>query len=68
MAARATEFIIPFDRQATVKVIKLYRSKIGSLMYLVTQTRPDIVYGISILLWFLLNPSLQYIKAADQIL
>jgi hypothetical protein len=34
MAARATEFIVPFDGQVTVKDTKLYRSKIGSLIYL----------------------------------
>jgi len=34
MAARATKFIILFNRQAAVKDIELYRSKIGSLIYL----------------------------------
>ena len=50
MAARATKVIIPFNRQVTVKDTKLYRLKIGSLIYLVTQTRPDIIYRVSILL------------------
>ena len=36
MAAKATKFIIPFDRQAMVKDTKLYRLKIGSLIYLAT--------------------------------
>ena len=35
IAAKATKFIIPFDRQAMVKDTKLYRLKIGSLIYLV---------------------------------
>ena len=34
MATRATKFIIPFNRQATVKDIKLYGLKIGCLIYL----------------------------------
>ena len=68
MAAKATKFIVPFNGQATVKDTKLYRSKIGSLIYLAIQTRPDIAYEVSILLRFLLNPSLQHIKAADWIL
>ena len=34
IVARVTEFIIPFNRQATVKDTKLYRLKIGSLIYL----------------------------------
>ena len=36
IVARATKFIIPFNRQATVKDTKLYRLKIGSLIYLTT--------------------------------
>ena len=65
IAARATKFIIPFNRQVTVKDTKLYRSKIGSLIYLATQTRPDIIYRVSVLSRFLLNPSPQHIKAVD---
>jgi hypothetical protein len=34
MAARAIKFIIPFNGQAIVKDAKLYRLKIGSLIYL----------------------------------
>ena len=34
MAAKATKFIVLFNRQATVKDTKLYRLKIGSLIYL----------------------------------
>ena len=65
MAARATEFIVPFDGQATVKDTKLYRLKISSLMYLTIQTRLNIVYRVSVLSRFLSNPSPQYIKAVN---
>ena len=34
IVARATEFIIPFDGQVIVKDTKLYKLKIGSLIYL----------------------------------
>ena len=68
MAVGVTEFIIPFDGQVIVKDTKLYRSKIGFLIYLAIQTRPDIAYRVSILSRFLLNPSPQHIKATDQIL
>jgi hypothetical protein len=68
MAAGATEFMVPFDGQATVKDTELYGSKIGSLMYLAIQTRPDIAYGVSVLSRFLSNPSPQHMKAADRIL
>ena len=64
MVAGVTEFIVPFNRQVMVKDIKLYRLKIGSLIYLATQTRLDITYRVSVLSRFLLNPSLQHIKAA----
>ena len=65
IAAGVTKFIIPFNGQAMVKDIKLYRSKIGSLIYLAIQTRLDIAYGVSTLSRFLLNPSPQHIKAID---
>jgi hypothetical protein len=67
MAAGANEFIIPNKEEATSKDITLYGSKIGSLMYLAVQTRPDIAYSVSVLSQFLSNPSRQHIKAADQI-
>ena len=34
IVVRATEFIVPFNKQATVKDIKLYRLKISFLIYL----------------------------------
>jgi hypothetical protein len=57
IALGATEIIILFKEQATNEDIKLYGSKIGSLIYLVVQTRPDISYEVSVLSRFLLNPS-----------
>src|SRR6266571_3587695 len=68
IAARVTEFMVPFNGQVMVKDTELYGSKIGSLIYLAIQTRPDIAYGVSALSRFLLNPSPQHIKAVDQIL
>jgi hypothetical protein len=65
MAAGATKFMVPFNGQAMVKYTELYGLKIGSLMYLAIQTRPDIAYGVSVLSCFLLNPSPQHIKAAN---
>ena len=50
IVARVTKFIVPFNKQAIVKDTKLYGLKIGSLIYLVIQTRPDIIYRVSILL------------------
>ena len=58
IAAGATEFIVLYDTQATDEDIELYRSKIGSVMYLAVQTRLDIAYEVLVLLRFLSNPSL----------
>jgi hypothetical protein len=55
MTLGATEIMILFEEQATNEDIELYRSKIGSLMYLAVQTRPDISYGVLVLLCFLSN-------------
>ena len=65
IATKAIKFIIPFNGQVMVKDTKRYKSKIDSLIYLAIQTRLNIIYRVSILLRFLLNPSLQYRKAAD---
>ena len=35
IVARATKFVIFFDKQATVKDTEFYRLKIGSLIYLI---------------------------------
>jgi hypothetical protein len=55
MALGAIEIIISFKEQAINKDIELYKSKIGSLMYLIVQTRPDILYKVLVLSRFLLN-------------
>ena len=34
IVARVTEFIVPFNKQATVKDTEFYRLKIGFLIYL----------------------------------
>jgi hypothetical protein len=68
IALGATKIIILFKEQVINKDIKLYRSKIGSLMYLAVQTKPDILYKVSVLSRFLSNPLPQHIKAADRIL
>jgi hypothetical protein len=41
---------------------------ISCINYLATQTRPDIVYTVSVLSRFLVNPLLAYIKAIKRVL
>ena len=36
IVAKATKFIVPFNKQAMVKDTKFYRLKIGFLIYLIT--------------------------------
>jgi hypothetical protein len=68
MTARANKFMIPYDKQASKDDIELYGSMIGSEMYLVVQTRPDIAYAVSVLSRFLSNLSPQHISAARRVL
>ena len=46
---------------------KLFRSIVGSLMYL-THTRPDIVFAVSLISQFMHNPSKNHMGAAKRIL
>ena len=45
-----------------------YRSLVGSLMYLATSTRPDIMHAVSLLSQFNENPGLDHWKAAKRVL
>lgn len=68
MVSGALELMVPFDSTASKKDIEEYGSIVGSLNYLVYQTRCDIVYTVSILSRFLTNPSPAHIKAAKRVL
>ena len=46
----------------------LYRSKVGSMMYLQTSTRPDIAFAVKELSRYLSNPSQAHMAAADRVL
>ena len=49
---------------ATVAKITNYQSIIGSLLYLMISTRPDIAYAMTHLSLFCTNPSMEHYKAA----
>ena len=53
---------------ATVSQVKEYQAIVGSLIYLSTQTRPDIAYAVQKLARFNLNPSKAAIGAAKKVL
>ena len=46
----------------------LYREIIGSLMYLMTNTRPDICYIVSFLSQFMVNPTFAHLQLAKHVL
>jgi hypothetical protein len=64
----AKKTLIDFKGTATREDTKLYQSMIGSLMYAMTQTRPDLAFPVSFLSQFLHNPGPTHIKAARRIL
>ena len=47
--------------------IQVYQSKLGSLMYLMLGTRPDIAYTVGVLGRFLFNPSQDHMDAINQL-
>jgi hypothetical protein len=56
------------EKQATPESVHLYQQKVGSLLYAVIITRPDIARATSKLSEFLQNPSDEHHQAADQCL
>ena len=46
----------------------IYREIIGSIMYLMTNTRPDICYIVSFLSQFMVNPTFAHLKLAKHVL
>ena len=53
---------------AVPETVSAYRSLIGSLMYLMLGTRPDIAYAVGKLARFVTNPSPEHVKAARRVL
>ena len=68
MEAGATVHMVPSMDPPDEARTQEYQSIVGSGMYAMTQTRPDLAYTLSILSRFNHNPSLQHIKAAKRML
>lgn len=68
MEASALNSLDSNPDQATKDQIQLYQSIVGSLMYLMTQTRPDLAFCVSFLSRFAANPSTAHMKAAKRTL
>jgi hypothetical protein len=56
------------NREDVLNHIKTYQSMIGSMMYLVRGTRPDLTFTISFLMQFYFAPNMQYVAAVKRYL
>lgn len=68
MEANGTQILKANTKQASEEDIKLFQSIIGSLMYAMIQTRPDIAFAVCFLSRFLSNPTAAHIQAAHRVL
>lgn len=53
--------------QASAENIRLFQQQIGSLMYLMTMTRPDLCFPIGLIARFMSNPAEQHFSALNRI-
>jgi len=68
MEPNALKVLVKNTRQATPEDIRLYQSIIRSLMYAMTQTRPNLAFPVSLLSRFAINLSTAHIGAAKRVL
>ena len=60
--------LVPNENEATPKEAKVYQETVGSIMFAMLETRPDIAFATSIVSRFAQNPSRAHIKAVNDIL
>jgi hypothetical protein len=60
--------LVPADGQADQTLCRKYQSIIGSLIYAIFGTRPDLAFTVSVVLRFSSNPDKTYIRAVERIL
>jgi hypothetical protein len=60
--------LVTYDSTATEGALKQYQSAIGSLMYAMIQTRPDLAFSVSALSRFSHNPGPAHWKAVQRVL
>ena len=63
-----TKEVLPYLEIATSGSVGLYQRKIGSLLYVAINTRPDVAFVTSRLARFNQNPGPEHHKAADRVL
>jgi hypothetical protein len=57
----------PNTDEISIDIIKKYQQEVGSLIYLMTKTRPDLAYPIGLLARFMANPGPQHFKALERV-
>ena len=62
-----TNKIAPNTEETKPETIRDYQQQIGSIMYLMTKTRPDLAYSIGLCARFMANPSPEHFKALEKI-
>jgi hypothetical protein len=62
------DYSTPDGYKATADQVHAYQSRVGTVNYLATQTRPDIAKAVSVLSYSLLNPTPAHLKAADHLI
>jgi hypothetical protein len=55
------------DKTAEASMVQEYQKQIGSLMYLMTKTRPDIAFAVSCCARFMSNPDATHFRALDRV-
>lgn len=62
------DFLIPNEKQATEAEVKNYQAMVGSIMFAMIESRPDIAFATSLVSRFAKNPSKAHIEAVKMIL
>jgi hypothetical protein len=62
------EELLLYEDIASYKRITKYQRKIGSLLYIVVITRPDVAFVVSRLSRFMTNPRPKHHEGADRVL
>jgi hypothetical protein len=60
--------MVPNTSQASAEEIQSYQSKVGSVMFPMVETRPDITFAVSVVSRYAKNPSRAHIEAIKTIL
>ena len=63
----AGSVLVPSEAVANPTITKAYQSLLGSLMYLVVETRPDIAHAVGVLSRFASNPDKSHFNALNRV-